>query len=467
MNEVIYPIKGSFRDPDGHVFIHSGRVFRGLRGDSARFLNDFIVSKFAEKRMGRSIVNSWKIDIAELKNLGFEKQVIEKYGLWIEHEKLDFISYPFEWSFELLRRAAVFHLDLNIDAIEAGYQIKDATAYNVQFIGNIPTFIDLPSFEPYVDGRPWMAYKQFCEMFLAPLAIQSYNGVSVQSWLKGSIDGINIIECSNVLPLTSYLNFGLLGHIHLQAHATKSISSISTKRNQKEVFIKRENLVFLLKSLRNCILKLKNNKVGYWQNYEKNTSYDDDLTREKEQIIEKFCTTLKGKTLIDIGCNAGQFSEIALKAGLERVIGIDMDSGALDHAIAKNSLHGKKFFPVQFDFINPSPDLGWGLFERQNLHKRLPKCDALVCLAVIHHLVIAKNIPMNFFVEMLHSFADSGVVEFVAKEDPMVVGLLKNRKDIFPDYNLESFKTHMRERFKIQTISSVNPTRSYLKFEIN
>ena len=338
MNSSSEPLQGSFRDPDGHVYIHDGRVFRGLRGKSAAFLEKFVETSFFKDRKNLSIVNTWKIEQAELLELGFSQDTVDRYKLWLEHEKLNFVSYPFEWSFELLRRAAIFHLDLNIEALDSGYQIKDASAYNIQFNGNLPIFIDLPSFELYKEGSPWVAYKQFCEMFLAPLAIQSYNGVSIQPWLKGSLDGTDIVECSSVLPLKSYFNFGLLANIHFQARAAKNISSVTKNRNRKEVVIKKENLKLLLQSLRNCIKKLKNKGTGYWQDYENDNSYNDELILEKEKIVNEFCSRLKGKTLLDIGCNAGQFSIIALKAGVDKVFGVDIDSGALDHAIAKGEL---------------------------------------------------------------------------------------------------------------------------------
>tara|TARA_B110000008_G_scaffold265935_1_gene291591 strand:+ start:499 stop:1899 length:1401 start_codon:yes stop_codon:yes gene_type:complete len=458
------PLQGSFRDPDGHVYIHKNRVFRGLRGKSAAFLERFVETNFFKDRKNISIVNSWKIDQAKLCEIGFSEETVGKYQLWLEHEKLNFVSYPFEWSFELLRRAAIFHLDLNIEALGSGYQIKDASAYNIQFDGNTPIFIDLPSFELYEEGSPWMAYKQFCEMFLAPLAIQSYNGVSIQPWLQGSIDGIDIVECSSVLPLKSYFNFGLLANIHFQARAAKNISSITKKRSRKEVVIKKENLKLLLQSLRNCIMKLKNKSTGYWQDYEKDNSYNNELISEKEKIVAEFCSKLKGKNLLDIGCNAGQFSLIALEAGVGKVYGIDIDGGALDHAIAKNGLKGNNFFPIKYDFTNPSPNLGWNLVERQSLPERLPKCDGLVCLAVIHHLVIARNIPIKFFVQMLYSFSSIGIVEFVSKEDPMVEGLLSNRDYIFPDYNLQSFIEQMKVYFTVEILESTNKTRSYIKF---
>ena len=465
MSSAVIQNSGSFRDPASHVFEVDGRVFRGLKGECANFTQKFIDSDFASKNLGSSIVQSWKVEKDELLIAGFQTEMINKYDLWLEHEKLEFISYPHEWSFELLRLAALCHLNLNISALQAGFQIKEASSFNIQFKGTNPIFIDIPSFEPYQEGQPWVAYKQFCEMFLAPLAIQSYNRVETQNWLAGSINGINIVDCSSVLPSKSYFNWGLLAHIHLHSSAVKRITAVTSHRKRKEVIIKKQNLLELFKSLRRCIKKLKNPARGYWADYECNTSYNELLNSEKEEIVSKFCANSGIKTLVDIGCNAGQFSDVELKAGVEKIYGLDIDGGALDRACKKSGLDGPRFSPIKYDFSNPSPSLGWNLKERTDLYSRLPKCDGLICLAVIHHLVIAKNIPLTYFVNMLKRFSGKGIVEFVDKNDPMVLGLLQGRKDVFSDYSLENFLNHMRVLFKVQVLESSNLSRHYIKFE--
>lgn len=464
MNSEVMKNAGSFRDPASHVFEVNGRVFRGLKGECANFTWDFINSDFALKNLGFSIIKSWKVDVNELLAAGFKDKLIDTYDLWLEHEKLEFVSYPHEWSFELLRSAALFHLELNISALDAGFQIKDASSFNIQFKGTNPVFIDIPSFEPYQEGQPWLAYKQFCEMFLAPLAIQSYNRVEIQNWLIGSINGINIIDCSSILPAKSYFNWGMLAHIHIHASAAKRITAVTSHRDKKEVTIKKKNLLELLKSMHRCIKKLKNPATGYWANYECNTSYNEILNSEKEDIVSKFCAESGIKTLVDIGCNAGQFSALALKAGVEKIYGLDIDGGALDRACKRPGLEGTKFSPIKYDFANPSPNIGWDLKERTNLNSRLPECDGLICLAVIHHLVIAKNIPLCDFVSMLRRFSNRGIVEFVEKNDPMVQGLLRGRKDIFYDYSLESFLTQMEKLFEVQVLESSNSSRHYIEF---
>ena len=465
MGSEILRVKGSYRDPQNHVYQSQNRVFRGLKGGDARFIESFLASDFYKQKRDYEIVDSWIIDKKELEPLGLQPDIIDNYDLWIEHKHLHFITYPYEWSFEQLRKAAIFHLRLQSEALDAGFQLKDASAFNVQFIGNEPIFIDLPSFEYYEEGQPWVAYKQFCEMFLAPLLIKSYVGIDAQRWFKSDLNGINISDCSKILPWTTYLNLGVLGHIHMQARAAIKITSTSKSPSSKKVTIKKAHLLSLLHSMVNLLKSLKTKSASYWQEYENNTSYSDDLVKEKEIIIQNFAKKGKGYRILDIGCNAGQFSEILLNSGAKEVIGIDIDNGALDKAIKRPSLKGKNFSALLYDFTNPSPALGWQLEERDTLFKRLPSCDGLICLALVHHLVIGKNIPLESFIEMMVSLAPAGIIEFPTKEDPMVKGLLKHREDIFKGYTSENFEKNLSKRCKVARLKSKNKTRHFFHFE--
>ena len=465
MKNKILRVKGSYRDPQNHVYRTQNRIFRGLKGDDAEFFKSFILSDFFQQKRERQIIDSWLITESELEALGLNQNIIDSYDLWIEHNHLSFITYPYEWSFEQYRKAALFHLTLQLDALDEGFQLKDASAFNIQFIGNEPIFIDLPSFTSYQEGRPWVAYKQFCEMFLAPLLIHSYTGINAQLWLKSNLDGINLTDCSKILPWKTYFSLSVLGHIHMQAWASKKITSASKSSSTKEVSVKKAHLISLLQSMLKLISSLKNNNQSYWQEYESNTSYSDDLAREKETIIQNFAETANGFRVLDIGCNAGQFSEILLNGGISEVIGIDIDGGALDKAIERPSLKGKHFSSLLYDFTNPSPALGWRLEERETLSERLPPCDGLICLALVHHLVIGKNIPMESFIEMMVSLAPMGIVEFPTKEDPMVQGLLEYRDDIFENYTVSHFEKHLSKLCKVTKLQSKNKTRYFFHFE--
>lgn len=427
---------GSYRDPDGSVYRVAGRIFRGVSASKQSVTSSFLDSNFFENSKDRSIVSTKIVEGKNAIEAGLPNHVVAAYPLWLEHKPINLITYPYEWSFLKLKAAAVFHLQLQIDAINAGYQMKDSTAYNVQFRGCSPIFIDILSFEPYQLGSNWMGYRQFCEEFLAPLALNAYRGLDHQAWYRGCLTGIDLGAASSLLPLRSYLSLTILGNIHAQAWARRRIDSSKKTIGlfSRTNGLPKKNLIYLLKSLQDYVGKIEPKAKSYWKNYELENSYEQRANSAKEAYIGDFVRSGRFKTVLDLGCNTGRFSEVALNAGASQVIGLDGDPGALDLATQRADRLGKGFTPLFVNLTNPSPSLGWRLQERSNIYDRLPRVDALICLALIHHLVISGNIPLREFVEWCVNLAPTGVIEFVPRSDPMVIGLLAHRKDIFPDY---------------------------------
>ena len=143
----------------------------------------------------------------------------------LEHEKLPFVSYPYEWSFEMLRDAALLQLDLVLAGLDEGIGLKDASAYNLQWKGASPVFVDVASFYKRAEGEPWVGYRQFCQMFLYPLLVQAYRDVPFQPWMRGNIDGMDAEVCLNLLSARDYVRGGVLAHVYLQAKAQKAYSA--------------------------------------------------------------------------------------------------------------------------------------------------------------------------------------------------------------------------------------------------
>jgi ribosomal protein L11 methylase PrmA len=458
-----YQNPGSFRDPHGSVFQINGRVFRGIKEEKVFLTTKFLDSELYKRNAKEKIVETKVISNAEIIAAGLPRDVVNSYQLWVEHQPIALITYPYEWSFEFLRRAAVFYLDLYIEALQNGFQLKDSSAYNIQFTGCNPVFIDTLSFEPYEQGNRWVGYKQFCEQFLAPLALTSYAGVDFNAYLRGSPDGLSIVDASKLLPLKSYLSLTLLGNIHLHAMAMSKISSASSWAEAKgDSQIPKRNLVALLESLKNFIAKLKIPKESYWNSYDLKNSYSEEGTKEKETIVKNFVASQNLKVVLDVGCNTGHFSEVALKSGANKVIGLDIDSGAVNLASKRVYPSEKLFTPLLFDFTNPSPSMGWRLKERASFEERMPKIDGVICLALIHHLVIGKNIPIEDFVEWIAGISPRGIVEFVPKEDEMVTGLLSSREDVFPNYSEEYFVECLKQYARIERILPVKNSKRKL-----
>lgn len=432
---------GSFRDPEAHVFTTSNRIFRGISRDKADWFRSFLQSPFFRERAGAYIVNTQEISPDDALAAGIPVETVKAYGMWVEHEPLPFISYPYEWSFDTLKAAACLTLKLLVDALDNGYTLKDASAYNVQFIHFKPVFMDVPSFCEYQEGDPWLGYKQFCEHFLAPLCLTAFSGIDFNQWFRGRLDGLDIMEVSAALPAGSYFRPQVLMHIHLHAWAMRKMESISDGNQQrKSREIPSKNLRALAISLSDFITVLRRKRTSYWQRYEQQQVYDEVSQADKARVVRNFVKTNKLQTLLDLGCNTGRYCEVALKAGAEQVIGVDFDCGAVDIASREAQ---RQNWPAQFlyfDIANPSPNQGWGLTERTALEKRLGQRDGLFCFALLHHLIIGRNIPMEELIDWVCGLAGRGLVEFIPKTDPMVQGLLRDREDIFRDYTRGNFE---------------------------
>lgn len=435
----------SFRDPSANVYEQGNRVFRLVNNDLKEFCGRFLSSDFYR--------NNRKIKIVEtnfVNSIVSKKIQTPKNTFWLEHERIEFITYPHEWGFCTLKKAALFHLQLQIEAISEGFMLKDASAYNVQLKNGEPIFIDLLSFEDYQDGAFWAGYNQFCNNFLNPLLVRSFTGVEHNQFFRGSIDGVDSRLASNLLPLKSWFSFTTLSHVHLKSWAEQKADATSSKLLEPpKSGIPLKNLVALWKSLASFISKLVPRDKTYWADYPDNTSYSDVSENVKGQVLSDFISKNKFQTVIDLGCNSGRYSRIALENGAQRVIGLDFDGSAVDKANSDTFLQSQNFIALQYDFMNPSPAIGWRNRERSMLIDRLPKINAILCFALIHHICITKNVPLGNFVEFLFSLSDFILVEFVPKTDPMVMGLLSHRVDVFSDYNEENFKTEVLKFGKI------------------
>lgn len=418
-----------------------------MNQEAAQITLDFIRTGFYKSRSDISIVKTEvceSLPVISNHEPGFESAD----HIWLKHRKIEFITYPYEWPFQLLKRAALFHLELLVEAIDAGYIIKDSSAFNIQFRGTEPIFVDLPSFEPYEEGCYWIGYKQFCEQFLAPLVLENYTQVQFNDWFRGRLDGLNVTEVSSTLPISSYFSLSVLSHIHIQGKfLAKRTAETSSPKAQKDLKpIRRQNLLALIKGLQEFISTLEPRKQTFWKHYAQNTSYSSDSEAFKKQFVKNFCKQSSVNRVIDLGCNSGIYSKVSLQNGVKSVIGLDVDAGALNQAAIDPEFKRQNFIPLLFDIANPSPDCGWANKERANIKSRLPKVDAIICLALVHHLAIGRNIPLDFILSEITKLADQGVIEFVPKEDLMVQQLLLGRPDIFPDYNCQEFEELLQRR---------------------
>ncbi len=437
----------SFRDNFGNVFDYQGRILRSVKKIAAENY-EFLKKKDIYQK---SISSGFLIKFEETKKNELP-DTFSQFDYILESKVIPFISYPYEWSFNQLKEAALHHLNFQIYLLNLDVVLRDSSAYNIQFNEGRPIFIDILSLKKYEDGEYWNGYAQFCENFLNPLILGSLKGVRHNDWFKGSLEGIPTRELNKILSLKDKLSIKVLIHIvgqaKLQNQNIKNPKDSEKKLKNIKKFPK-SSYLFLLKQIKNWIEKLQFKKSKtIWENYKNEHTYDDNEFNEKKIIVGDFVEKLKPEKLIDLGCNTGIFCEIALDKGAKNVVGLDFDENVIDEAFKKSFNKKLKFLPLVSDLSNPSPNQGWMQHERKGLIERF-NSNALIALALEHHLIIGKNIPIIQFIEWIKKIAKFGLLEFVPKTDETVSRMLISRKDIFENYNELYFEKKLSEHAKI------------------
>lgn len=430
-------ITSSYKDPSGFVFTQNNQVFRAIHSCYLEDYECLMNSGLYTELVGEKIF----IEHSEMNDFPTFDEV-KKIILPIQ---IPTISYAYEWSFSMLKEAALCTLRVAKIALKYNMCLKDAPTQNIQFLNNRATLIDSLSFEKYVEGNSWIAYKQFCESFLAPLTLMSYNHSSLNKLLIAYPNGIPIDVCTNLLPLRSRFNLHVNLHFFLQARMIQKGHSESKKQS----FFSKQKFETLLQGLYDFIknLHVKNEKTT-WDNYYRETILSKNYLDEKKKIVYSMLHEISFDSLLDLGANEGEFS-LLFRDLAKTIIAIDEDKNCIE----KLFIHCKKnkiqnILPLINDLSCPSPAVGWELEERPSIFERV-QTDVVIVLALIHHLCIGNNLPFEKVFHLLHKLGNFVLIEFVSKEDEKVQELLKTRKDIFDKYSLSHFKESLEVYFEI------------------
>jgi ribosomal protein L11 methylase PrmA len=438
---------GSFRDREGRIFYYEGSVYRGL-SETARH---------NWKKLSESPFFQWASETGKLvKTEEVEGNVLQQaaqdsWAAVLTHEKIPFVSYPYEWSFGMLKDAALLQLELLECALESDIILKDSTSFNIQWQGFAPVFIDIPSFEVLKPNEPWVGYRQFCQLFLYPLMLQAYKGVCFQNWLRGNIDGIEPGDFSQLMSLKDYLRPGVFSHVvlHSKLQASQADTNVSIKLGMQDAGFSKALIQANVRKLQALVktLNLAQTK-SEWAAYVKQHSYTDADMQRKEAFVRRSTKHQPRNLVWDLGANTGKFSRIAAESS-RYVIAMDLDHLAVDYMYRSLKEDGiSNILPLVMNVSQASPALGWQGKERKNLEQRGTP-DLTLCLALIHHLVISANIRVAEFVEWLSGLETAVVIEFVTKQDPMVQKLLLNKVDHYADYEEGAFENFLSQYFDI------------------
>ena len=456
---------GSFRDPDTRVFHQDGAVLRALTDRALADWTSLAATRFfARFSEAGSLIPTRQIS-ASGDTLPAPPAAAEGWAAVLEHERVPVISYPYEWSFGMLRDAALLQLDLTLAALDEEMTLKDATPFNVQWIGARPTFIDVGSFTTYTPGDPWAGYRQFCETFLYPLLLQAYRNLPFHPWLRGRLEGITAEQCRACLSLRDWLRPGVLAHVVLQAKAQARY-----ERTDGNVRRELRDAGFGAALIRNNVARLRRTveRLAWaparstWSGYQDELSYDEAEVDRKQAFVRGVASARHRALAWDIGCNTGVYSRIAAEHS-DYVLALDADHLVVDrlYSALKQDAAAGNILPLVADVADPSPGLGWRGTERRPLADRAQP-DLILCLALMHHVVIGRNVPLDDFVAWLADFGAEVVLEFVGRDDPMVERLLRNRGDQTINYSADAVGAALGRCFDVVTHETVAAGRRTL-----
>jgi hypothetical protein len=438
---------GSFRDPDGFVAWRSERVFRVVLPSAVERWRRFVsTGLMAELRSAGLLVPTEEVAASML---GAERQV-PRGSIVLEHERIPFASHPYEWSFDMLRDAALLHLEIVERSLRHNWIMKDATAYNVQFRGVTPLFIDVLSFVPLQAGEPWIGYNQFCRMMLYPLMLEAYKGVPFQPWLRGELEGIDPVVFSRLFRGLDRFRPGVLSHVTAQGHLQGKFASVnySVRRMITSAGVTPDMIARNVRKLRKVLLSLRPPQEGTACGRYRRSHYREDPLVRKEAFVSSSAAGRRLDLVWDLGCNDGHFCRIIAPAA-GTVVAMDSDAHSVNRLYCRlREEQRTNILPLLMDVANPSPSQGWASSERASLVER-GKPDLTLALALVHHVVISANVPVAPFLKWLAQVTRELVIEFVSKEDAMVQRLLLNKDDRYSEYCREPFERHLQTYFHI------------------
>jgi hypothetical protein len=425
-------LPSSFRDPHGYVFRTDGVLYRHVAQAHHEHFERFLASGLYERLVAAQLL---------IPHEDADPGLSPGASRVIRPERIAFVSYPYEWSFSQLRDAALVTLRIQSLALDHGMSLRDASAYNVTFHRGMALLFDSTSFEILPEGRPWVAYRQFCQHFLAPLALMAYRDVRLGQLSRVHLDGIPLDLAADLLPGRTAAKPGLAMHLRMHAKSQRKHEGDAAEDGPTRTrTFSMQAFRGLLDSLRKAVEGLPEPAgASVWRDYYRETGhYTDQALDAKERLVDAWIAEVAPSSVWDLGANTGRFARLASARGIATVA-FDLDPFCIDAAYRETvRAKDRDLLPLVMDLTNPSPGLGWANAERDTMDQRGP-ADLILALALIHHLAIGNNVPLPMVVQRFAALGRAAIVEFVPKDDPKVQQLLRSREDVFDGYTEGAF----------------------------
>ena len=439
-------LPGSFRDPAGFLFRRGGVLYRQV---------NLVYRPHYERLRASGLYDRLTSDglLVRHEEADLDPPAAAGAFLFLKPHEVPFVSYCYEWCFGQLRDAALLTLRAQRIALDHGMVLKDASAYNVQFDRGRPVLIDTLSFEEYREGAPWIAYRQFCEHFLGPLALMAGRDARLGRLLRACLDGLPLDMVAPLLPRRTWLDFGLVMHVHL--HARSQSYFRKPRLEPRSAAVSRKALLGLVESLESAVRRLRRPPAAStWIDYEQTHAYSAEALADKQRLVERVLQAARPATAWDLGANTGAFSRIAAKAGAFTV-SFDSDPAVVEASYARARAEGESgILPLVMDLANPSPGNGWAGQERLSLEERGP-AGLVLALALVHHLAFAHNLSLSQIAAYLGRLGRALLVEWVPRDDPQARRLLAHRDETFDGYTREAFEAAFGERHTLELAADI------------
>jgi len=436
---------GSYRDRTSRVFRHDGAVFRALGAEALEAWEALSGSAFFRRSVAEGRVIRTERVAAPPGVAG-----VDGWRAFLRHAVVPFVSYPYEWPFGMLKDAALLYLDLLLEGLDEELVLRDGSPFNVQWVGARPVFIDVPSFRRLRPGELWVGYRQFCEMFLYPLFLTAYRDVPFHPWLRGRLDGISAEECANLLSGLDRLRPAVLVHAYLHAKLQARFAGTDVPRAPEAAGLTRQAVIANVRRLRRTVARLAwRRSRSAWSEYGTADGYDE-ADRDRKAAFVRGAVRARPRRLVwDLGCNTGLFARVAAEHA-DYVVAMDADHLAVERLYRALGVEGRRsILPLVVNLADASPGLGWRGRERRPLADRGAP-DLTLCLALIHHLVIGAGLPLDELIAHLAGLGGDLVIEFVDRDDPMTLALLRRKDEPYADYRLDHFERCLSDAFRIE-----------------
>ena len=451
----------SFRDPAGCVVLMDDRVLRvvttkasaeltaALESPSVRRMTDEGHIIASHVLMGAEHERAW----AELVATGLPGET--EPGLIIEHPRLPFASFPYEWCSEMLHAAGLLTLNLAEELLTDGLGLKDATPYNVLFGGTTPVFVDAASLErrdPH--DATWLPYAQFVRSFILPLLVHRECGWTLRDVFLSRRDGLEPEAVYGMLGRARRLSPRFLFSVSIPTWLSRRSAPAQNlyqrrleSSPEKAAFILRATLGHLRRQLESVAPRIGRSA---WSSYMETKTYDDADFAAKEVFVRRALEEVPRASVLDVGCNTGHFSLLAGSGGAT-VVSLDIDPVCVSRLYARAAAGSQPVLPLVADLARPSPALGWRNGEQPALIDRLAgRFDLVLMLALVHHLLVTERVPLPRIVELAADLTrDRVVLEYVGPEDPMFRALSRGRDALYAHVNVQWFEEGCRRHFDV------------------